>query len=134
MQVSPASTAVGLTKLVPGAEKGEPDKFYPSGERSFARVVPGRRRAGIGRRGAGRAGSAPRTVFLLGDQAVEGDGLRRAVPRRAPTRPGCDVVGQDRMDPRADDYRDLADEVAKTQPGRGLLRRRRRQQRGAALA
>ena len=30
----PGATAVGLTKLVPGAEAGEPDKYYPSGGRS----------------------------------------------------------------------------------------------------
>jgi len=40
VQVSPGSSAVGLTKLVPGAEAGEPDKYYPSGDRTFARVVP----------------------------------------------------------------------------------------------
>ena len=63
VQVSPAATAVGLTKLVPGADKGEPDKYYPSGDRTFARVDPGRRRAGLGgaRLGeaAGRAQGLP---------------------------------------------------------------------------
>src|SRR5215218_6067013 len=38
-QVSPANTAVGLTKEL-GAEPGEPDKYYPSGERNYGRVVP----------------------------------------------------------------------------------------------
>jgi branched-chain amino acid transport system substrate-binding protein len=39
-QVSPASTAVGLTSSAPGAFPGEPQKYYPSGVRTFARVVP----------------------------------------------------------------------------------------------
>ena len=39
LQVSPANTAVGLTKEL-GAEPGEPDKYYPSGERTYGRVVP----------------------------------------------------------------------------------------------
>ena len=88
MQVSPASTAVGLTKFVPGAEKGEPDKFYPSGDRTFARVVPGRRRAGLGGRALDAAASAPARVFVLGDKTLEGDGLaelyRVAAERRGP--------------------------------------------------
>jgi branched-chain amino acid transport system substrate-binding protein len=39
-QVSPASTAVGLTSTGPGAAPGEPDKYYPTKLRTFARVVP----------------------------------------------------------------------------------------------
>ena len=30
-QISPANTAVGLTSDEPGADKGEPDKYYPTG-------------------------------------------------------------------------------------------------------
>src|SRR6185369_10080644 len=37
--VSPANTAVGLTHVGPGSEPGEPDKYYPSGTRNYARVV-----------------------------------------------------------------------------------------------
>jgi branched-chain amino acid transport system substrate-binding protein len=39
LQVSPGSTYVGLTRLE-GADKGEPDKYYPSGARTFGRVIP----------------------------------------------------------------------------------------------
>ena len=39
LQVSPGDTAVGLTRS-DGAGKDEPDKYYPTGERNFARVVP----------------------------------------------------------------------------------------------
>jgi branched-chain amino acid transport system substrate-binding protein len=39
-QVSPASSAEGLTTGGPGASPGEPQKYYPTGERTFARVVP----------------------------------------------------------------------------------------------
>jgi branched-chain amino acid transport system substrate-binding protein len=37
LQVSPLSEYTGLTQA---ADKGEPDKYYPSGQRSFARLVP----------------------------------------------------------------------------------------------
>lgn len=40
LQVSPANTYVGLTTDDPGSEPGEPDKYYPAGTRTFARVVP----------------------------------------------------------------------------------------------
>jgi branched-chain amino acid transport system substrate-binding protein len=39
LQVSPTDTPAGLTRRQ-GAAKGEPDKYYPSGKRTFARVVP----------------------------------------------------------------------------------------------
>ena len=38
--VSPSNTYVGLTQSRPGTAAGEPDKYYPSGERTFASVVP----------------------------------------------------------------------------------------------
>lgn len=39
-QISPTSTAVGLTSSAAGASPGEPQKYYPTGVRTFARVVP----------------------------------------------------------------------------------------------
>src|SRR6478609_4986357 len=39
-QVSPSNTAVGLTTSDPGADVGEPTKYYPAGTRTYARVVP----------------------------------------------------------------------------------------------
>ena len=39
-QVSPTSAAVGLTSAALGAQPGEPQKYYPTGIRTFARVVP----------------------------------------------------------------------------------------------
>ena len=88
VQVSPASTAVGLTKLVPGAEKGEPDKFYPSGERSFARVVPADDvQASAAARWTRRLGAG--TVFVLGDQVARG---RRARPSCSAAAARCGVA------------------------------------------
>ena len=106
-QVSPASTAIGLTKFVPGAvEAGEPDKFYPCGNRSFARVVPADDvQASAAARWTRRLGA--RTVFVLGDRVARGRRPRRALPAAAKDA-GLRVVGQERMDPRDEDYRDLA--------------------------
>jgi branched-chain amino acid transport system substrate-binding protein len=113
-QVSPGSTSVGLTKLVPGAEKGEPDKFYPSGKRNFVRVVPADDvEASAAAAWARKLGA--RSVFVLGDRSAEGDGVAEMF-RVAAGKRGLDVVGEDRMDPRATDYRDLGAKIAKARP------------------
>ena len=39
-QVSPANTYVGLTTKLPGSAPGEPQKYYPTGKRTFLRIVP----------------------------------------------------------------------------------------------
>jgi branched-chain amino acid transport system substrate-binding protein len=40
-QVSPANTYVGLTAAIPGATApGEPQKYYPTGTRTYLRIVP----------------------------------------------------------------------------------------------
>ena len=39
-QVSPASTYVGLTTNEPGSLPGEPNKYFPTGRRTFLRIVP----------------------------------------------------------------------------------------------
>jgi branched-chain amino acid transport system substrate-binding protein len=39
-QVSPANTYVGLTTNEPGSAPGEPDKYYPTGTRTYLRIVP----------------------------------------------------------------------------------------------
>ncbi|MBV9535797.1 MAG: hypothetical protein JO321_10345, partial [Solirubrobacterales bacterium] len=39
-QISPRSTAVGLTSAGPGSQPGEPAKYYPTHLRTFARVAP----------------------------------------------------------------------------------------------
>ena len=39
-QVSPANTYVGLTTNLPGSAPGEPQKYYPTGVRTFLRIVP----------------------------------------------------------------------------------------------
>ena len=39
-QISPANTYVGLTTNDPGSEPGEPDKYYPTGDRTYTRIVP----------------------------------------------------------------------------------------------
>ena len=39
-QVSPGNTYVGLTTSLPGSAPGEPQKYYPTGTRTYLRIVP----------------------------------------------------------------------------------------------
>src|SRR5947209_6061306 len=39
-QISPSNTAIGLTKDALGASPGEPEKYYPTGRRTYVRLVP----------------------------------------------------------------------------------------------
>ena len=39
-QVSPANTYPGLTTNDPGTSPGEPQKYYPTGKRTYLRIVP----------------------------------------------------------------------------------------------
>ena len=55
-QVSPGNTAVGITSDDPGAEPGEPDKYYPTGKRTYARVLPEGHLPGRRARRAGQGG------------------------------------------------------------------------------
>jgi branched-chain amino acid transport system substrate-binding protein len=114
VQVSPASTAVGLTRFAVGADKGEPDKFYPSGKQTFARVVPADDvQASAAAQWAGKLGA--RNVYLLGDKSLQGDALIEQFRVTAEAQ-GLKVVGERTMDPRADDYAGIAKKVAQASP------------------
>jgi branched-chain amino acid transport system substrate-binding protein len=113
MQVSPAATAVGLTKLAPGAEKGEPDRFYPTGDRTFARVIPADDvEAAAAVSWAKEMGA--RRVYLVDDRSVEGRGVVEQFDKAADGK--LEVVGRKGMDPRADSYGDLTREIAGKHP------------------
>ena len=83
-QISPTSTAVGLTSDGIGAAPGEPEKYYPTGIRTYARVVPSdaieARRAGAASAGS-RAATRPSSSMTASSTAT--------TPRRASRwRPG----------------------------------------------
>jgi branched-chain amino acid transport system substrate-binding protein len=81
LQVSPASTYAGLTRA-DGGDKGEPEKYSPSGKRTFARVIPNdvvQAAALVDLLRARKAAS----VHVLHDRSVYGAVLAREVARRA---------------------------------------------------
>jgi branched-chain amino acid transport system substrate-binding protein len=92
LQVSPANTARGLTQAGPGAVRGEPGKYYPSGRRTYGRVVPiddvqGAAQAELMRR------RGVRRLFVLDDEQAYGRGVATFTARAA-RRAGIRVVGR----------------------------------------
>jgi branched-chain amino acid transport system substrate-binding protein len=82
-QVSPTNTAVGLTRSGPGANAGEPDKYYPAGRRHYFRIAPNDRVQGAALAAAMRD-RACRRVAILNDGEVYGAGLGELGRRRWP--------------------------------------------------
>lgn len=109
LQVSPASTAVGLTRS-DHAEKGEPDKYYPAGTRTFGRVVPTDDLQAAAQVAYQRRSGCTR-LYLLDDRNVYGRGL---VGQLTPLLrdQGLAVVGTDSIDENAANYQPLAKTVA----------------------
>ena len=106
--ISPANTYIGLTK--PGGESDEPDKYYPSGERNYSRVI-------VADDKQGAAGAALmdeeglETVYILDDKETYGKGLADQFESAA-TDAGIEVVGREGIDGSASNYRSLMNKIA----------------------
>jgi branched-chain amino acid transport system substrate-binding protein len=105
-QVSPANTYVGLTSDAPGSEEGEPEKYYPTGNRHYLRIVPidtiqGASLAALMKdEGCGNA-------YILNDKEVYGAGLARNIESEA-KKLGVEVLANEGIDPKAPNFRSQA--------------------------
>ncbi len=111
-QVSPGNTAVGITSDDPGAEPGEPDKYYPTGERTYARVLPKDTFQGAALTALAKDEGCS-SAFILNDQEVYGAGLAKNVELSAKDA-GLEIKGNEGIDKSAANYRSLAQKVAGT--------------------
>jgi branched-chain amino acid transport system substrate-binding protein len=111
LQISPSNTATGLTRSL-GADKGEPDKYYPSGKRTFGRVVPADHIQGAAQVSYQKDSGCTKT-YLLNDKEVYGAGLTKNVVAAAKTQ-GLDIVGNTGIDPKAANYRSVANAIKAT--------------------
>jgi branched-chain amino acid transport system substrate-binding protein len=95
LQVSPRDTFGGLTER--GGGRGEPDRYYPSGRQSFARLVPGDGEQAAALLGLMRSDGVGRLV-IADDRAVAGTSMGDRVERLARAA-GIDVADRVRLDP-----------------------------------
>jgi branched-chain amino acid transport system substrate-binding protein len=111
-QISSSSTAIGLTRGGPAVSPGEPDKYYPTGARTFARVVPNDSIQSLAQVRLQREAGCTKT-YVLDDGEV--DGLDAAISFvLAAQASGLHVVATQMFEPRATNYTALAAGVAKT--------------------
>jgi branched-chain amino acid transport system substrate-binding protein len=110
--LSPANTYVCLTQGGPGCDKTEPDKYYPSGTRNYARVV-----ANDGYQGAADAEFAQtlgvKNVFILNDREAYGLGVATNFQNAAKSL-GIKVAGFEGFDPKASSYEALYNNIKAT--------------------
>jgi branched-chain amino acid transport system substrate-binding protein len=111
-QISPSNTAVGLTSNAAGATPGEPQKYYPTGKRTYARIVP-KDTVQAAAQAALQKSEGCKKVYVLDDQEVYGQGLANNFKLVAPAQ-GLTVAGIQGYDPKAANYRSLAQSVAAT--------------------
>src|SRR5215212_9235556 len=105
-QISPSNTYVGLTTNKPGSEPGEPQKYYPTGERTYARVVPADDIQGAALATVMKEDGC-KSVNIFNDKTTYGAGLARNVELAA-KKIGLTVEGNDGTDRNSANYRSLA--------------------------
>ena len=108
--VSPANTYPGLTEGGPGTEAGEPDNYYPSGTRNYARVVWNDQF-----QGAANAQYAKelglKKVFILNDGETYGLGIATLFSDYA-KKLGIQILGNQKWDKKASSYESLASKIS----------------------
>jgi branched-chain amino acid transport system substrate-binding protein len=113
LMISPANTAVGLTK--PGlGEQGEPEKYRPTGKINYFRVVPADDLQGTcGAEWAHDMGI--KKVYVLDDKQFYGKGLANIFEKRARAL-GIQVLGRDSLEPNTQEFRSKITEVMALAP------------------
>jgi branched-chain amino acid transport system substrate-binding protein len=110
--ISPANTYIGLTK--PGGEPDEPDRYYPTGQRNYTRVI-----VADDKQGAAGAQLMEEegfeSVYILDDRETYGQGLADQFQGAAEDL-GIEIVGRDGIDGSASNYRALMNRIADEDP------------------
>jgi len=110
--ISPANTYIGLTK--PGGEPDEPEQYYPTGERNYARVI-------VADDEQGQAGAllmeeeGVESVYILDDKETYGKGLADQVQKSAEEL-GIQVIGREGVDTTAANFRSVMNKIAQEDP------------------
>ena len=118
--VSPGNTLVCLTKKSPSCEAGAPARYYPTGRRNYARVVPTDADQGAGLASFHRRRKLDR-VFVLQAQADATSAGQARTFTRAARELGIEIFGEASWDPKARSYRRLMEKVKAAKPDAVLL-------------
>ena len=118
-QISPAASAVGLASAGPGASPGEPQKYYPTGIRTFARPVQSDAVQALVEVHLAQSLNC-RQVFVLHDGEVDGEDQAVTFVLTAQSA-GLRVIGVQAFPRLATDYGSLALSVAQTRADCVLL-------------
>jgi branched-chain amino acid transport system substrate-binding protein len=108
LMVSPSNTYVGLTRSE-GAEKGEPQKYQPSGSKTYARVVPADHIQAAAQVSYMKDQGVTK-LYILNDKEVYGKGIADQVEKIGKEQ-GIDVLGNDGIDTKAANFRALASKI-----------------------
>jgi len=108
-QISPANTYVGLTTNDPGSAPGEPQKYYPTGKRTYLRIVPRDSIQAEAGDVAMKAAGCSR-VAVANDKTAYGAGLATQVQLHAHAN-GLTVTGDTGLDPTSPNFRAYASSV-----------------------
>ena len=108
LMVSPSNTYVGLTRSE-GAEKGEPQKYQPSGQKTFARVVPADHIQAAAQVSYMKDQGITK-LYILNDKEVYGKGIADQVEKIGKEQ-GIDVLGNDGIDTKAANFRSLGAKI-----------------------
>jgi branched-chain amino acid transport system substrate-binding protein len=108
-QVSPANTYVGLTTSEPGSAPGEPAKFYPTGKRTYLRIVPRDTIQSAALLATMKADGCKK-IAIANDKEVYGQGLA-ALAELQKGKIGVTVVSNTGIDPTVPNFRSYAQTV-----------------------
>lgn len=113
LMISPANTAVGLTKKNP-FDPREPGVYRPTGKINYTRVVPADDLQGpLGADWAKSMGM--KRIFVLDDQEVYGQGIAQLFAQRCDDI-GLDVIGYDSVDSHELEFRSLMTRIKALNP------------------
>src|SRR5215475_12815278 len=108
-QVSPANTYVGLTTNLPGSAPGEPQKYYPTGDRTYLRIVPIDSIQGAADLLAMKQAGCTK-VAIANDKEAYGAGLAQLIELEKGFY-GVTITSNTGIDPKAPNFRSYASTI-----------------------
>lgn len=115
LQVSAAVTHTGLTKKTPGGDPNEPEVYRPTGKVTFARVCPADDTQGPLAADFAKNELKAKTVFLLDDKELYGEGLAALFKHRC-REIGIQVLGHESINTKQNEFRALMATVKSRNP------------------